>query len=105
MNNDLNTHIGRTLATIRTQLGMEQKEFAQKIGISQGNLSNIETGRRRITVDALHALKAVFNVNINVLFDADEKDYFITQKPKKPKMIKPKLVEIQKELEELIKGL
>lgn len=38
---------GKAIRTIRTNLGLSQSEFAEKCGITQTSLSQIETGRKR----------------------------------------------------------
>jgi len=40
--------IGRALWALRTCDELTQKEFAKKLGISESNLSDIETGRKKV---------------------------------------------------------
>ncbi|MCM3592498.1 helix-turn-helix transcriptional regulator [Brevibacillus borstelensis] len=51
------------VVAIRTALGKSQKEFAEIIGVSQGCLSLIERGRRRVTPN--FAGKLTRNVDVN----------------------------------------
>lgn len=41
---------GRRVALVRHLMGLSQKEVAEKIGITQGYLSRMETGRRPLAM-------------------------------------------------------
>lgn len=45
--------IGRNILLRRTSMKMLQGELAQKTGLSQAHLSNIEQGKRNLTVEVL----------------------------------------------------
>lgn len=47
---------------------MNQKEIAQKIGISQAHLSNIESGRSNLTMENLFKLQELFSVPFSEFF-------------------------------------
>lgn len=53
------------ITMLRELLQMSQTEFARKIGISQGALSQIESGRSRLSMETLKNLSSEFNVNCN----------------------------------------
>src|SRR5437868_6323235 len=40
-------NIGKTIANLRKEKGMSQVEFAEKVGIAQTSLSQIESGKKR----------------------------------------------------------
>lgn len=52
---------------LRKFLQLNQKQFAEKIGLSQTGLSGIETGYSSITKQTLITICNVFNVNENWL--------------------------------------
>lgn len=56
---------------LRELLQMSQTEFSRKIGISQGALSQIESGRSRLSMETLKNLTKAFNVNCNWLVIGD----------------------------------
>ncbi|MFJ5888092.1 helix-turn-helix domain-containing protein [Streptomyces californicus] len=72
-------HIARTIAAEREARGWEQRELAERLTqagrpMSQPVVSRIESGARRIDVDDLVALAAVFSVSPAALLPAAEPD-------------------------------
>lgn len=51
--------IGRIIVSRRAAVGMLQGDLAQKMGMSQAHLSNIEKGKRSLTVEVLAAFAGV----------------------------------------------
>jgi len=51
--------IGRIIMLRRTAMGMLQGELAKKMGMSQAHLSNIEKGKRSLTVEVMAAFASV----------------------------------------------
>ena len=51
------------IRTIRTGLGLTQKEFAARIGTSQNVLANYETGRRNPSASVINNICKTFHVN------------------------------------------
>ena len=45
--------VGKRIKLLRCDRGMQQVELAEKIGVSQSLLSNIESGRCSVTLDNL----------------------------------------------------
>lgn len=52
---------------IRKTLGMTQTEFAQRIGIKQNSLANIEIGRRNASNQVVTSICREFGVNLDYL--------------------------------------
>lgn len=62
---------GERLATaIRKWRGLTQQDVAAKLGMAQGTLSDIENGRHRTAVNAVHALAKIYDVPEDWLMDA-----------------------------------
>jgi transcriptional regulator with XRE-family HTH domain len=59
--------IGDRIKQIRKINGLNQKEFANLIGISQGTLSDIENGKCNPSAETLLSLKMKYSVDINWL--------------------------------------
>ena len=57
---------------LRKQLGLSQTEFGDKVGIAQGHMTNIETGRREVTEKSIKVICLQFNVNEGDLVSKDE---------------------------------
>lgn len=68
-------NIGINIRRLRKLNNMNQVEFSSKIGISQGNLSEIEQGNCNPSFDTLLAIKKQFNCNIDYLI-AVENDLY-----------------------------
>ncbi|MCL6606200.1 MAG: helix-turn-helix domain-containing protein [Paenibacillus sp.] len=63
--------IGDKVKATRLQHELNQVTFAEKIGISQGRLSEIEQGKTKPSAETLNELRKKFNVDLNWLFDED----------------------------------
>ncbi|MCY9696140.1 helix-turn-helix domain-containing protein [Paenibacillus alginolyticus] len=70
-------NIGPNIRRLRKLNNMNQVEFSSRIGISQGNLSEIEQGNCNPSFDTLLAIKIQFNCNIDDLIII-ENDLFKT---------------------------
>lgn len=55
--------ISENLLRIRREKGLTQKDVCEAIGISQGTLSNYETGLRKPTVGKIRAFAKLYNVS------------------------------------------
>ncbi len=60
--------INERMKKIRLALGLSQDEFGQRLGISKSGVSDIESGRRKVTDQHIVALRAL-NVNESWLRD------------------------------------
>lgn len=61
--------LAQRIKNLRKELGLNQTEFAQKIGITQTSLSQIEGEKNGISYDVFKAIVASFNVNPMWLMD------------------------------------
>lgn len=52
---------------VRKVLGFSQVDFAKKLSTTQGNLSNIESGRRDISIEIAMALNELFSISTSWL--------------------------------------
>ncbi|TRX60535.1 LexA family transcriptional regulator [Fulvivirga sp. M361] len=55
------------LTVLREMLGLSQKDFADNVGITQGALSQLETGKSRLSLDSLQKISLAFKANCNWL--------------------------------------
>jgi len=66
--------IGNRIKALRVGCGMRQSELAKKIGMSQTNLSNVESGRTAVTVQVLLKIHDVLGCKMRDFFtDFDNK--------------------------------
>ncbi len=56
-----------TLELLRSELGINKKEFAQKLGITQNSYTNYITGKRELPTDVVLKIKQLFDINIDWL--------------------------------------
>lgn len=68
MVNDELCAVGVRIKELRMQRGMAQYVLAEKIGISQTNLSNIERGRTAATLQNLLKIRSVLNCKMADFF-------------------------------------
>jgi len=69
--------LGRRVKTLRINKGITQTKMAELLGLSQTNLSNMESGRTAITTQNLFKMQGILNCRMAdffVDFDADAED-------------------------------
>lgn len=55
--------MNRRLKELRTYLGLSQKNFADRLGITDSGLSNLESGKRNLTEQMIISICREFNAN------------------------------------------
>lgn len=60
--------LGRRLKFIRMKRGISQGDMAEMLGLSQTNLSNMESGKTAVTTQNLFKLSEVFKCKISDFF-------------------------------------
>lgn len=55
--------MNKRLKELRTHLGLSQKNFAERVGITDSGLSNLESGKRNLTEQMIISICREFNVN------------------------------------------
>lgn len=68
---DLVEEIGGRITFIRQSYGLKQSEFCEIIGISKGNLSDLENNRYKPSFQAIVKIITHFNVNPNWLLSLE----------------------------------
>ncbi len=66
--------IGKQLKDLRLSRGLRQIEVAEKVGLSRSAISNIEAGKRALTLDTLKKFCEVFAIDIS-FFEIDTSNY------------------------------
>ena len=62
-------NVGARLRLLRKDRHLTQTELARQIGIQQSDLSRMEKGEYRVSLDHLFKMLAVFDVSFNDFFD------------------------------------
>lgn len=60
--------VGQKLLSIRKELGYNQQDVAEIIGISRASLSYYEKGERSLDIETLYKLAAFYEISIDYLF-------------------------------------
>jgi transcriptional regulator with XRE-family HTH domain len=63
--------IGSRLRELRKQRRLTQTDLARQIGMQQSDLSRMENGEYRVSLDSLFKILAVLDVEIGDFFDAE----------------------------------
>ncbi|MBB3111775.1 transcriptional regulator with XRE-family HTH domain [Paenibacillus phyllosphaerae] len=72
-------NLGEKVRFIRKSNDLNQKEFALRVGVSQGTLSDIERGVCLPSCETISALRIKFNCDLNWLLDEEGTDSSSTQ--------------------------
>ena len=72
--------VGKRIKMMRLAKGLRQKYLAERLGISQANMSNIESGRCGVTIDHLIILREIFACSMNDFFVDMEKSAYESSK-------------------------
>ncbi len=73
--------VGPKIRQLRKERKMTQTELASRIGIQQSDLSRMEKGEYRVSLDNLFKILAVFDVAINDFFDDQAVGDNVARKP------------------------
>ena len=65
-------NVGARLRSLRKERHLTQMELARQIGIQQSDLSRMEKGEYRVSLDNLVKILTVFDVSFNDFFDAQK---------------------------------
>jgi len=78
--------INERIKEIRQQLSKSQREFAKEIYVSNGYLSEIETGQKEVNNRLVHLISSAFSVNKHWLLTGQGRMFNITPEEKLVRM-------------------
>lgn len=64
--------VGARLRSLRKERHLTQTQLARQIGIQQSDLSRMEKGEYRVSLDSLFKILAIFEVSFNDFFDKQQ---------------------------------
>lgn len=70
----LKQKLGYRIKTLRKKAGYSQEQLAEKMGMNAPNLSNIECGKRFMTIETLEKFANALNTTERDLFDFSESE-------------------------------
>lgn len=63
--------MGNRLLSVRLNRGMKQQELGKALGLTQASYSDIETGKREVSLSQVFILAEALNVNVGWLIGLD----------------------------------
>lgn len=70
---DIKEKIGKTIILLRQNAGFTQEQFANETGIGRHYLSDIENGKRNISIDTICKISNFLNISLSDFFALVEK--------------------------------
>lgn len=67
MDIDSDEAVGRRIIALRAKLGLQQQEFAGKIGVAKNTLTGYEKGTRPVTMESARRIRRRFGVTVDWL--------------------------------------
>ena len=67
------TEIGRQIKRIRKQQGLIQAELAERIGSTKSDISDIERGRKKVSIGRLGKIGKALGASLEVIIKKDKK--------------------------------
>lgn len=64
----ITTKIGNRIRELRTQTGLSQEKFAQKIGMDRTYFASVELGKRNVSIVNIEKIANGLNVSLSELF-------------------------------------
>ena len=94
--------VGRKIKRLRKERRLTQTELSTRIGIQQSDLSRMEKGEYRVSLDTLFKILAEFDVSIGEFFDDVARETFSPREVRMVREFKSLAPEAQREVEDFI---
>lgn len=94
--------VGRKIRQLRKQRKLTQTELAGRIGIHQSDLSRMEKGEYRVSLDTLFRILAEFELSMGEFFDEVNREAVTPRDAQILRRIKTLDAQSQQEVEEFI---
>ena len=94
--------VGRKIRRLRKERRLTQTELSSRIGIQQSDLSRMEKGEYRVSLDTLFKILAEFDVSIGEFFDDVAKESMSPREVQMVREFKVLAPDAQREVEDFI---
>lgn len=81
----LQKKLGTTLKILRAERGVSQEKLSLSTSIDRRYMSDIENGRRNVSLEIIEKLAAFFEMKVSELFQRIEQTNLPTRKPTRDK--------------------
>ena len=95
--------VGRKIRQLRKQRKLTQTELSARIGINQSDLSRMEKGEYRVSLDTLFRILAEFELSMGEFFDEVNREAVTPRDARMLRRIKALDDDSQREVDEFIK--
>ncbi len=95
--------VGKRIRQLRKERRLTQTELSSRIGIQQPDLSRMEKGQYRVSLDTLFKILAEFDMGIGEFFDEMNRDTFTARDVRLVREFKTLPGEDQREVEGFIR--
>jgi transcriptional regulator with XRE-family HTH domain len=95
--------VGKRIRQLRKERKLTQTELSSRIGIQQPDLSRMEKGQYRVSLDTLFKILAEFDMGIGEFFDDMNRDTFTARDVRLVREFKTLPGEDQREVEGFIR--
>jgi regulatory protein munI len=75
MGNDILISFGSTVRKLRMEKGVSQEMFASECDLHRTYMSDIELGKRNVSLENIAKIASALNISISELFTEVEKNY------------------------------
>ncbi|MGB7061156.1 MAG: type II toxin-antitoxin system antitoxin SocA domain-containing protein [Candidatus Zixiibacteriota bacterium] len=84
--------LGERIKQLREQVGMTQGQLANKLGIpAHATISQMETGKRKITVEELRKISRIFGVSIGGLLQSEKAPDVVLREKREVRKTQPRI--------------
>lgn len=94
--------VGRKIRQLRKERKLTQNELASRIGVQQSDLSRMEKGEYRVSLDTLFRILAEFDIGVGEFFDEVARTTFTPHDVKLVRDFRSLSQDDQKEVEEFM---
>ena len=74
MSSDIVVRFGKAIRTIRHQAGISQEELAERCGLHRTYVSDVELGKRNVSLENIERFSRSLNVSLTDLFAEVDKN-------------------------------
>ena len=68
MENDIQVRFGNVVRKLRTQKNISQEDFADICGLHRTYISDIELGKRNVSLENIERISSALNISLSELF-------------------------------------